>query len=139
MKVDISKLSQLHKFAKSLSRKLKAGDVIYLQGDLGSGKTTFTQMLIQSLGYAGVVKSPTYAIYESYQLKIFNAVHMDLYRLSSPEELYYLAIDEIFDQQNIVIIEWPEKGLGVLPPPNVILSFELIDSETRVLIADITS
>lgn len=139
MKVDISKLSQLHKFAKSLGQNLKAGDVIYLQGDLGSGKTTFTQMLIQSLGYEGVVKSPTYAIYESYDLNDRNVVHMDLYRLSSPEELYYLAIDEIFDQQNIVIIEWPEKGLGVLPPPNIMLSFELIDSETRVLITDITS
>jgi tRNA threonylcarbamoyladenosine biosynthesis protein TsaE len=139
MKVDISKLSQLHKFAKSLSQKLKAGDVVYLQGDLGSGKTTFTQMLIQSLGYKGVVKSPTYAIYEDYDLNDYSAVHMDLYRLSSPEELYYLAIDEIFDQNNIVIIEWPDKGLGVLPPPNIILSFELIDSENRVLVADITS
>lgn len=139
MKVDISKLSQLHKFAKFISQNLKPGDVIYLQGDLGSGKTTFTQMLIQSLGYEGVVKSPTYAIYENYDLNEYSVVHMDLYRLSSPEELYYLAIDEIFDQQNIVIIEWPDKGLSVLPPPNIILNFELIDSESRVLIADITS
>lgn len=138
MKVDISKLSQLHKFAKSLSKNLKAGDVIYLQGDLGSGKTTFTQMLIQNLGYTGVVKSPTYAIYESYHLNNCEVVHMDLYRLSSPEELYYLAIDEIFDQQNIVVIEWPDKGLGVLPPANIHINFELIDAENRVLVADIT-
>jgi len=138
MKVDISKLSQLHKFAKKLSHNLKAGDVIYLQGDLGSGKTTFTQMLIQSMGYEGVVKSPTYGIYESYKLSDFSMVHMDLYRLSSAEELYYLAIDEIFNQENIVIIEWPEKGMGVLPPPKHMLNFELLDSENRVLIADIT-
>ena len=139
MKIDISKLSQLHKFAKSFSQNLKPGDVIYLQGNLGSGKTTFTQMLIQSLGYKGAVKSPTYAIYENYVVAECCVVHMDLYRLSSPEELYYLAIDEIFDQQNIVIIEWPDKGLGVLPPPSTRLNFELINSETRVLIADITS
>ena len=138
MTVDISQLTQLDDFALAFSQSLKKGDLIFLHGDLGSGKTTFTQMLLKHLGYIGKVKSPTYAIYESYQLPQFTLIHMDLYRLSSPEELYYLAIDEIIDNQNIVIIEWPEKGKGVLPQATKSISFELINSQTRSLSLDVT-
>lgn len=136
---NISKLSQLNEFSQYFSKTLKAGDVIYLQGDLGAGKTTFTQLLINNLGYEGRVKSPTYAIYEIYNLEKFNIVHMDLYRIGDPQELYYLALDEIFDGQNIVIIEWPEKGVGVIPKYNKALKFELVNSKKRELRVDVTS
>lgn len=138
MKIDISLLSQLNKFASTFSESLKKGDIVFLNGDLGSGKTTFTQILLKHLDYQGRVKSPTYAIYESYDLDKFTLIHMDLYRLSSPEELFYLAIDEIIDNQNIVIIEWPEKGNGVLPKANKTLNFELVNAEERQLILDLT-
>ena len=133
MIIDISDLSQLNEFALSFSHSLNKGDVVFLNGDLGSGKTTFTQLLLKHLGYKGRVKSPTYAIYETYQLKNFQLIHMDLYRLSSPEELYYLAIDEIIDNENIVIIEWPEKGEKVLPKPQKSLTFILNSSKDRVI------
>jgi tRNA threonylcarbamoyladenosine biosynthesis protein TsaE len=135
---DISSLSLLESFAHEFAKTLKKGDVVYLHGDLGSGKTTFTQLLLKQLNYLKRVKSPTYAIYESYKLSNFELIHMDLYRLSCPEELFYLAIDEIFDEENIVIIEWPDKGLGVLPEASKILSFELINSHTRQLSLEIT-
>lgn len=138
MKTDISQLSQLQKFIEEFIHQIQAGDVIYLQGDLGTGKTTFTQMLLKQMGYHKRVKSPTYAIYECYQLPIANVYHLDLYRLSNPEELYYLAIDEIFNNNNIVIVEWPEKGLGVLPNPTKTLQFDLTKDDFRQINLHIT-
>ena len=138
MKVDISTLKMLEDFSRSFAKNIKKGDVIFLIGDLGSGKTTFTQMLLKHLGYEGRVKSPTYAIYESYKLKQFEFFHMDLYRLASPEELYYMAIEEIVDKQNVVVIEWPCKGHGVLPKPSRSLCFKLNNSLSREILLDYT-
>jgi tRNA threonylcarbamoyladenosine biosynthesis protein TsaE len=138
MIIDISQLTQLDDYALSFSQTLVAGDLVFLQGDLGSGKTTFTQLLLKHLGYKDKVKSPTYAIYESYQLAELTVIHMDLYRLSSPEELYYLAIDEIIDNQNIVIIEWPDKGKGVLPHASKSITFELVNAHCRTLLLEVT-
>lgn len=135
---DISTLSKLRTFALTFSKKLQKGDIIFLSGDLGSGKTTFTQLLLKQLGYNDRVKSPTYALYETYELPDFTLIHMDLYRLSNPEELYYLGIEEIFAEDNIVIIEWPEKGRGVLPNATKSLDFEIINSTSRRLKIDFT-
>ncbi|VAW32845.1 tRNA threonylcarbamoyladenosine biosynthesis protein TsaE [hydrothermal vent metagenome] len=133
MQIDISKLSQLDKFAKTFSQNLDKGDVIFLNGDLGSGKTTFTQLLLKHLGYNGRVKSPTYAIYVSYKLNQFTLIHMDLYRLCRPDELFYLAIDDIFASHNVVVIEWPSKGKDVLPNATKIIDFELLNTGKRKL------
>ena len=136
--IDISDIQQLETFAKEFSQQVLKGDLIFLKGDLGSGKTTFTQLLLKHLNYKGRVKSPTYAIYESYPLTRFNLIHMDLYRLSHPEELYYLAIEEILDGNNVVVIEWPENGLGVLPQATKTLNFEFTNSTKRHLKLQIT-
>ena len=138
MIVDISTLSKLQIFSQVFCKNLQKGDVIFLSGDLGSGKTTFTQLLLKQLGYKDRVKSPTYALYETYELPDFTLIHMDLYRLSNPEELYYLGIDEIFLDNNIVIIEWPEKGLGVLPNASKSLTFEIVNANNRRLKIDFT-
>lgn len=138
MNKNITELTQLNNFAETFSQTLTAGDVVYLSGDLGAGKTTFTQFLLKNLDYLGRVKSPTYAIYESYKLENFTIIHMDLYRIGDPQELYYLALDEIFDGENVVIVEWPENGFGVIPEANKILSFELVNADKRELKLDIT-
>lgn len=138
MIIDITQLQQLDKFSSSFAQSLRPGDVIYLKGDLGAGKTTFTQLLLKNLLYKGKVKSPTYAIYEQYNLDKLNVIHMDLYRIGDPQELYYLAIDEIFDGNNVVLIEWPEKGAGVIPSANKTLGFELVNADNRALILDTT-
>ena len=86
------------------------GALIFLKGNLGAGKTTLVRGLLRSLGYQGIVKSPTYALIESYDIHGRQVYHLDLYRLSDPEELDYLGVREFRDGQAICLIEWPEKA-----------------------------
>ena len=129
--IDISSLEKLDNFAKEFSQSIKAGDLIFLNGDLGTGKTTFVQMLMRHLGFQVKVKSPTYAIYEAYKNDKYSIFHMDLYRLSSAEELYYLGIEEIITPENIVLIEWADKGEKVLPNATKQLNFNLSNAKNR--------
>ncbi len=130
--IAIDALEQLDRASAELAQRLRSGDVLYLIGDLGSGKTTFAQHLLRHLGVVGRVKSPTYTLYELHQSDLGPCYHMDLYRLMDPEELHYLGIDEVFNGRHLVLIEWPEKGAGVLPPPTHRLTFEF-DGKTRSL------
>lgn len=91
------------------------GQVIYLQGDLGMGKTTLAQFLLAALGYAGRVKSPTYGLLEQYEVGPLQVLHLDLYRLEDPEELEYLGLRDLHDQHSLLLVEWPSKGEGALP------------------------
>lgn len=107
----------------ALSRALVPGLVIYLHGDLGAGKTALTRALVQASGYAGTVKSPTYTLSEPYRVTLDgqpgHIIHYDLYRMSSPEEFLDAGFREDFDGRNVCIVEWPEKGEPVLPPPDL--------------------
>ena len=107
----------------ALARALVPGLVIYLHGDLGAGKTALTRALIQAAGHHGTVKSPTYTLSEPYRVQLdgqpATVIHYDLYRMSSPEEFLDAGFREDFDGKNICIVEWPEKGEPVLPPPDV--------------------
>jgi tRNA threonylcarbamoyladenosine biosynthesis protein TsaE len=110
-------------FGAALARALSPGLVIYLHGDLGAGKTALTRALLHACGHQGTVKSPTYTLSEPYRVAIdgksVNVIHYDLYRMSSPEEFLDAGFREDFDGVNICIVEWPEKGEPVLPPPDV--------------------
>jgi len=125
MQHPIDSLELLEQQAKKIAGILKPGDVVYLLGDLGAGKTTFTQMLLKACGVREHIKSPTYTLYETYQIGDMSFVHMDLYRLSDPEELFFLGIEDLLDDRRIVVIEWPEKGRGVLPQADWVLEFNL--------------
>ncbi len=132
MKQDISSLKQLEQAASQLLECTLPGQIIYLQGDLGAGKTTFTQHYLRQAGVTGAIKSPTYTLFESYELPGQTYVHMDLYRLSDPEELYFLGIEELLNGRDVLLVEWPDKGRGVLPKHDWLLTFAF-DGTNRTL------
>lgn len=107
----------------AFARALLPGLVIYLHGDLGAGKTALTRALLHASGHQGPVRSPTYTLAEPYRVTIDGTprhlIHYDLYRMASPEEFVDAGFREDFDGRNICIVEWPEKGEPVLPPPDV--------------------
>jgi tRNA threonylcarbamoyladenosine biosynthesis protein TsaE len=107
----------------ALARVLAPGLTIYLHGDLGAGKTALTRALLHAAGHVGKVKSPTYTLSEPYRIELagraVDVIHFDLYRMSSPEEFLDAGFREDFNKDNICIVEWPEKGEPVLPPPDL--------------------
>lgn len=108
-------------FASVLGRR---GMVIYLHGELGTGKTTFARALLGALQVRERVKSPTYTLIEGYDAQGRPAWHLDLYRIADPGELEWLGLDALSDPQALVLVEWPERGRGALPPADLTLHLD---------------
>jgi tRNA threonylcarbamoyladenosine biosynthesis protein TsaE len=105
--------------ANQLASVLDGGLVLYLRGPLGAGKTSFARALLTFLGVGERVKSPTYSLVEGYVAGGRPAWHLDLYRIADPGELEWLGLDALADPEALVLIEWPERGLGALPAADI--------------------
>ncbi len=105
---------------------------VYLVGDLGAGKTTLCRGILSGLGYQGKVRSPTYTLLESYQTPNGYVYHFDLYRMNHPEELEFIGSRDYFIGGNLCLVEWPEKGTGWLPPPELIVRLNIQGSKRQV-------
>ncbi len=120
------------KFGQQLLAALESEGVVFLQGDLGLGKTTLARGVIRAAGHVGAVKSPTYTLVEPYEFAGSMIFHFDLYRLSDPEELEYLGIRDYFSENMLSLIEWPDKGAGFLPSADLEISL-MIQGEGRLV------
>lgn len=121
-------------FAFNLASKLNVGDIIVLSGDLGSGKTKFTEGFLKYFNLENEISSPTFTIVNEYKNKDINIYHFDVYRLEDSEEFYAIGGEEYFNS-GICIIEWGELIKDVLPNDYIHISFERDNSDdnTRIL------
>jgi tRNA threonylcarbamoyladenosine biosynthesis protein TsaE len=122
MKRYLNNEEETEQFGAELWASLPEKCLIFLKGQLGAGKTTLVRGFLRAAGFSGAVKSPTYTLAEEYLINQRKIVHFDLYRLTDPEELEWIGIRDYFDQNCLCFIEWPDRGNGFLPEPDVIIT-----------------
>jgi len=106
--------------------------VVYLEGELGAGKSTLARALLRALGVTGAIRSPTYTLVERYPVPGGEAAHLDLYRLAAASELDFLGLDDLAAEASLWLVEWPDRGQGGLPPPDLRLQLSVEGGGRRV-------
>ena len=131
MRYLVNNLKETESLAKEFAASLKVGDVVLLNGDLGAGKTTFTQFAFKELGVTDVVNSPTFAVVKSYQAKLCTVHHFDCYRVNV-EEAIECGFDEILSDRNtIIFIEWSEMIAPLIPKDCILVNIKQVDQDKR--------
>ena len=125
---------QTQKLGEELAKSLKGGDVVFLKGDLGAGKTTFTQGLVKAFGNKRFLGSASFTLVNEYKAKDAKLFHIDLYRLS-PSNIFDIGLDEYLDGENISVIEWPERLGDAQNIATYIIELEYgVDNERKITI-----
>ncbi len=134
---EVNSVEETWALAKEFAKELKSGDVVCLEGELGAGKTTFTQGLAAALGVPGRVTSPTFCIVQEHQSKDILLVHMDLYRLRGEDDVEAIGWEDYLARGAIFVIEWPERAGRLVPATAHRISFHHMGEESRKVTIDI--
>lgn len=142
IKMDLLNLAEMKKLAIAFSKVLKPSIIVLLQGDLGSGKTTFVKEVVTALGSSDAVTSPTYTLMNTYQAE-FPIYHFDMYRLSSAEEAMGVGFEEYFDKNSldgVCFVEWAENVEGLIPSVDYVVEIsKLSQNGRRVIIKEVAN
>lgn len=138
IKIDLPNEAATEALARQFAPALLDGGVVYLRGELGAGKTTFARALLRALGVGERVKSPTYSLLERYTVQGRDAFHLDLYRIAEARELEWLGMDELDAPGAIVLVEWPERGRGALPVPDLEVELEHAGASRRARLVPVS-
>lgn len=137
MKKFLKNAEETEQFGAQLWKIVPSKCLIFLHGDLGAGKTTLVRGYLRAAGHTGAVKSPTYTLVEEYTINGLKIFHFDLYRLTEPEELEWIGIRDYFDQDCLCFIEWPDRGKGILPEPDWVITLSTEGDGRRLTLKSI--
>lgn len=136
--LDVIDAPATEELGRRLASVCPPGSKLFLQGELGAGKTTLSRGFLHGLGHQGIVKSPTYTLVEPYQIDDLEVFHFDLYRLNDPEELESIGIRDYFSGEGICLVEWPEKAAAFLGKPDVHVHIQYQDDHRKVRLEAMT-
>lgn len=124
---EVNSVEETWEVARKFAKTLKSGDIVCLDGDLGAGKTTFTQGLAAAMGVKGRVTSPTFCLVQDH----FPLVHMDLYRLRNEDDVLAIGWEDYLDRGAILVVEWPDRAKGLIPANARKIVFSLLDEKSE--------
>jgi tRNA threonylcarbamoyladenosine biosynthesis protein TsaE len=132
-------LDEMHVLGGELAKILQPGTIVYLNGQLGAGKTTLIRSIVAGFGYVGRVKSPSFTLMENYQIGKQQICHYDLYRLQDPEDTELIGMRDSFSRNTICFVEWPERGGGLIAKADIICNIKFATKGRIVELLGISS